>query len=653
MKSKPSVIQNKRFSDNLLPCLLILLFSFILYGNTLFNDYALDDLIVIKSNSFTQKGVAGIKEIFSYDSFTGFYRVQKNLVAGGRYRPLSIASFAVEYSLMNGLNPYVSHLMNIILYGLTGCLIFLILSKLLPPGKGNPWYTGIPFITTLLFLAHPIHTEVVANIKSRDELLAMFFALAALWFTLRYLDTHKFKHAGMAGFTFFLGLLSKENALMFVIIIPLTIHFFTGHSIRKNLLSAIPLLIISVVFIFIRFLVLGYFNSTQIPRELLNNPFLDATAGQKYGTILLTLGMYLKLLFIPHPLTHDYYPYHIPLVSLTDYRAIIPFMIYAGLLVYAITGIAKRKIVPFGIFYYCITLFMVSNILFPVGTFMNERFLYIPSLGFILILAWFLSLKMREWIRNEHTYKIVFYSALFIIIALFSIKTIARNRIWKDDFTLFSTDVKVSSNSSKANTTAGGAYMEKAQKEQDTILKDRYFNSSKQYLSNALTIYPENLNARILLGNVHYFQHKDCKGALKEYLTVLGYDPRNDLSFQNALKILPGVDNATETDYKIRICRSIDRLHPQSGEVNYLMGRLYGEFKNNFDSSEYYLNRAIEYSPEMKDAYRDLGILYGMKKQYEKSLDLFQKALNIDPNDENIKKNIILTNHFLDELKKK
>ena len=84
--------------------ILILVMSFLLYGNTISFDYALDDLIVIRNNSFTQKGFRGIKEIFSYDSFTGFYGKEKKLVEGGRYRPLSIASFDMISEELRGGN---------------------------------------------------------------------------------------------------------------------------------------------------------------------------------------------------------------------------------------------------------------------------------------------------------------------------------------------------------------------------------------------------------------------------------------------------------------------------------------------------------------------------------------------------------------------
>jgi hypothetical protein len=90
---------------------------FLLYINTLRNNYALDDSIVITENLYVQKGISGIKDIFSNDTFTGFFKMKKDLVQGGRYRPLSLATFAIEKSLW-GNRPYLSHLINALLYSL-------------------------------------------------------------------------------------------------------------------------------------------------------------------------------------------------------------------------------------------------------------------------------------------------------------------------------------------------------------------------------------------------------------------------------------------------------------------------------------------------------------------------------------------------------
>ncbi len=169
---------------------LIVLSCFVLYGNTISCDYALDDAELITGNRYTQKGISGIKDIFAYDSFKGYGEKYLNAVSGGRYRPLSIATFAIEHSFF-GNNPHVSHFINILLYAFCCLLIFILFSRLLKKFPKSHWYLSIPFIATILFIAHPIHTEVVANIKGRDEIMSLLFSLLAMLFLLNYLDSKK------------------------------------------------------------------------------------------------------------------------------------------------------------------------------------------------------------------------------------------------------------------------------------------------------------------------------------------------------------------------------------------------------------------------------------------------------------------------------
>ncbi len=641
----------KILSVKFLPHLLIFLAAFLLYGNTLTNDYALDDLIVIKENTFTKKGLSGIREIFSYDSFTGFFGTEKKLVAGGRYRPLSIASFAIEYALAGGLNPFLSHLINILLFALTGSLIFIIFSRLIKSPPGKPWHLGIPFVASILFMAHPVHTEVVANIKGRDEIFALLFPLAALWLTLRYFEKKKPIMLLMANICFFFGLLSKENAIMFVIMVPLTIYFFTKIPLKDNLKVGVSFLFTALIFVFVRFLVLGYMNSGELPKELLNNPFLDATQGQKFGTILYTLGLYVKLLFFPHPLTHDYYPYHIPLVSMTDWKAVLSLGIYLFMIVYAVLKFKSKSVISYGIIFYLSTLFIVSNLLFPVGTFMNERFIYMPSLGFVIILACLIVNKLPLIIKKESAYKKTAVTLLIVILVLFSLRTYTRNRVWKDNFTLFTTDVLVSENSVKCNVSAGGDYQEKARLETDLSKQAEYYELSMKHLEKAIRIYPKASNGLLLYGNALAMYKKDYKQAIVQYLTVLDFDPYNKNAFTNALQVMGSLDNSHESEYKIRILKHLNSINPASSEVNYSLGKIYGQFKGNLDSASWFLERSINLDAGNIAAYKDLGIVYSMKGEYTRALDVFSRAEKLDPADQQIRQNILITRQAMDQKK--
>ena len=269
----------------------LIIACFVFYGNTLHLKYAYDDLMVITGNQFTKEGFHGIGDILTTDFFTGFFGKDQNMVSGGRYRPLSLVTFALEYQFF-GENPMIGHLVNVLLFSGV-CILLLILLRKLAKSRGfkqeqGKWYFSVPFLVCLLFIAHPVHTEVVANIKSRDEILAFLFCLLTLYFSIKFLEDRKVKHALFSNLSFFLALLSKENSVTFLLVQPVTLYFFTRNKTQTNLVTVIPLIISTVVFLLIRQTVVGHSNS-PLADDLMNNPFVEMTLPRKYATILLSL----------------------------------------------------------------------------------------------------------------------------------------------------------------------------------------------------------------------------------------------------------------------------------------------------------------------------------------------------------------------------
>jgi tetratricopeptide (TPR) repeat protein len=270
-----------------------------------------------------------------------------------------------------------------------------------------------------------------------------------------------------------------------------------------------------------------------------------------------------------------------------------------------------------------------------------------PSIGYALIAGWFFSVVVPGSIKSQRTAAFVISGMLLIILSCYSAKSIARNRVWKDDFTLFTTDVKVSENSTKCNTSAGGQYYERGVKETDSLAKEDDFNHSLKYLNKALEIYPENKNCLLLLGNVYGIYKKDFKGAIREYLDVIHLDGYNENAFRNALVMLERMDNSRETDYKIGICRLLYGVNPDDARLNYMLGKLYGQFKGNLDSALIFLEKSVTLAPGEVAAYKDLGVIYGMKKDYENSLRVFKKAAELAPDDAQVRENLAITYQLL------
>jgi protein O-mannosyl-transferase len=497
------------WTQNWLPALVLLVLPLILYVGALRLGYVLDDKLVLSENQFVQKGSRGIRDIFTHDSFTGYLGTQQNLVAGARYRPLSLATFAIEHQLF-GVSPGMSHFMNVFLYGLTALLIFKLLSGLVPDRPERAWYLRLPFVTALLFALHPLHTEAVANIKGRDEILALLLALAAASYCLRGIVEGKTSRTWVAAALFLLAIFAKENAIMFLFVIPLMLLAFTESGFKKVAMQMVPFVAATGLYLIIRYSVIGFLlGGDQEITNLMNNPFLQATGSQRSATVSLTMAWYLKLLVVPHPLTHDYYPYHVPLVSWADWRAIVGLVTNVGLIALAVLAWKKAKLVSFAIGYYLLTLSVVANIFFQVGTFMNERFLYMPSLAFCMVLAWLLCEKLPQWFTPKpQLARTVALTVLGVLGAGYALRTFTRVPDWASTYTLNAASVKVSSESAYSNAYYAFALYEKSDQAVDPLRRKELLDEALPYANKALEIYPEYpdaLNAKSCI-MVGYFQ---------------------------------------------------------------------------------------------------------------------------------------------------
>ena len=219
-----------------------------------------------------------------------------------------------------------------------------------------------------------------------------------------------------AAVCYLLALFAKESAVTFIAIIPLAMWFFTEASTRNIFRLTMPLLLPLFIFLGIRTAVLHQPNKQPIAEELMNDPFLVLDTKAEYAPLVqgsdiktlvnanentftkmpynnqlatnfYTWGKYLQLLVLPYPLTVDYYPRHIAVKSFSDISVIVSVIIHLFLLGWSLYYIRKKRIIAFGILYYFITFSIVSNLFFPIGTNMAERFMFMPSLGFSLIVA--------------------------------------------------------------------------------------------------------------------------------------------------------------------------------------------------------------------------------------------------------------------------
>lgn len=477
------------WKNNWLPALLILITALAIYFQSTQFGYVLDDQIVLSENSYVQKGFGGIKDILFTESFSGYFGgEQRDLVEGARYRPLSIITFAIEHQLF-GQKPGLSHFINILLYGLTGLLIFRILAALFPIKQAD-WWLALPFVASMIYIVHPVHSEVIANIKGRDEILCFLGAMATLYSILKYFSSKNMVWLAFGAGLFFLALLAKENAITFLAIIPLTLFCFSKAPIKSLIVPTAVLVGVTVAYLLLRMNVIGYLlNSGKEIVDIMNNPFANMSVAEKSATIMYTLGEYIRLSIFPHPLTHDYYPYHVPIMNWGDWQVLLSFAVNAGVLIYALMNIFKKKLVAYSILFYFISLSIVSNIPFSVGTFMNERFIYISTFGYALIVAWLISIVIPRWLKDSET-NLLSIGLFALLVIAFGAKTITRVPSWENAMTLNQAAIKVSKNSARANLFMGTAIYKQVLELKDPAEKQPLIQQAEQYFNNAIRIHP-------------------------------------------------------------------------------------------------------------------------------------------------------------------
>ena len=567
--------------------LLLAVVAIVLYANTLGNGYVLDDSTVIKSNSIVTQGISAIPQIFATPYRRGWFITNNDF-----YRPLSLAMFAAEYQLSDG-SPVISHFMNVVFFAGCAALLFLFFDALFDKKK-----TIMAFVAVLLFTVHPIHTEVVANIKSRDELLCFFFVFLSLNAFLKYARDGKPAYLLMGSISLFFSFLSKETSITFLGIIPFTFFFYSNQDKKRSLHVTLSTFSVAFVFLAIRYLVLKAYDANSSSTVTFMDNMLSAapSAMSRLATEILILGNYIKLLFIPYPLICDYSYKTIPFTSFSDIRVIISMLAYIILLAWAVFLLIKktRNGYAYGILFCLATISLFSNIPFLIGSAMAERFLFFPSAGFCLIVALiidnYLVGQEKQKLSSLANAKVM--SVLAPVVLVFSGMTIDRNSDWKDNITLFTTDIKSAPDDARLNYYIGTEITaERVKLEQNPSIKGQIVDSGIVYLKKALSTYRDYDDANASLGDAYF---KTLRYDSAEY-----YDKR-------ALEINP--------KYAIAL--------------NNLAGVYF--VKGNYQLAKDYCQKAFAVNPFYSNAYSNLGLCYMRLNQKDSALINLYKAVSID-----------------------
>lgn len=442
----------------------------LVYGNTLQNQFTMDDGLYVLSNP--QVTEPSLHALFSPNRFSSVFR------------PVTFATMALNWAL-GGTEPLGYHLFNLFLQAGVVWLLYLFLLEIL---EGYPQKASVAFAAALLFAVHPIHTEAVASVAGRAEMLAAGFLLAAWVLHLRDREI-------LALVCFVLALLSKESAVAFLPLVLLG-DYSTGRwksRLRYAAIAAVTLLYLGLLWDVQG----GRFGQATI--SLMDNPLASLPRMWRILNALRVAWKYVGLHFYPMVLSCDYSFNQIPVYR--DWLHTLPAALaaVAALFLWA-WAIRKRQmglVLAGGI--YLAAFATTANILMPIGTIMGERLAYLPSVGFCLLVA-------LAWSVLERRRRAMAWGILTVLVLALAARAAVRNTDWKDNLALYSSAVRAVPNSAKMHADLGGEYMIRNQ-----------FDLARKEFEIALRINPDSPDTLASFGLLESWQgNYQAAGAMME-----------------------------------------------------------------------------------------------------------------------------------------
>jgi len=548
------------------------------------------------------------------------------------YRPLMYVSYLATY-YMFGLNAGWFHFVNTLFHALTTIMVYLVALRFFRQ-------PGLAFAAGLVFAVHPIHTEAVAWIACLPELSMAFFYLLSFYLYMGADTAPGRKHANWkliaSVLCFGLSLLSKEMAFTLPLILVGYEHFVLKRSLTDGFRRYVWYFVTAGVCFALRYYALSGFAPLQ--------RFVDITGPELALSVFALIGRYWWKLFIPARL-NAFYLFE-PSRSVLDGEVLLALAIIAGLGWAAWKLWKKENRLWFSIAWVFVTLLPVLYLQGVGFNVFTARYLYLPSVGFSLIVAYAFQ-KLREAGPTARTSAVLGLSAF---LALFSYQTVARAAVWKDSISLFSETLRVSPGAYLIHNELGVALAEKGK-----------IAEAREHFASAGQLEPGYADAHDNLGGV-YLTEKNLEGAAAEYRLALrtkSWDPglhnklgyvlylnrKPDLALKELLesvRLKPEQSEAYLTlgaiyleggflDRAIESYRKSVSIRP-SAEGHTNLGTLYMK-TNNLDAALKEFSEAARLQPNSSDMHYNLGTVYSRKGLLEEAVGEFRQAVSLNPSD--------------------
>ena len=556
----------------------VALLGFTVYYNSLSGAFLWDDEFLVRDNIYI-KNWSDAPHVFTRDIGAGA-KSKFNF-----YRPIQLMTYMFDYSVWK-LDTRGYHLTNALLHTLVALCIWRFITVLFGDGL-------LAFLTSVLFLVHPIHTEAVSYIAGRADSLAALFIFLSLIFYVKNLRSGGAAACMLAPLCYCLALLSRENSLILPVLIVLYHYTFRE---RFQIRKILPILCIALLYIVVRLTLL---------RALLSNITYDTTLAQRIPGFFVAITNYLRIIAFPIDLHMEYGN---RLFEIITPKALAGILILSLLSIYAWKIRKSKRLVFFGISWFFLALLPVSN-LYPINAYMAEHWLYLPSMGFCLILA--------QWLCSVYRTKNLQGLAMALMVGLagvYSYITIRQNDYWREPVAFYQRTLKYASDAAKMHYNLGNVYKDSGRKEEAIASYKKAIEADPNY-SQAYTN----------LGLIYNAIDKKDE-AIASYKKAIEIDPAASRAYNNLGITYHDLGRRDEAIASYKKAIDIDPNYAQSYNN---LGIVYDDMGKKDEAIAAY-KKAIELDGRDAYAYNNLGSVYHDMGKKDEALAAYKKAIELD-----------------------
>ena len=541
-----------------------------------------DDSYIINNVLIREFSISSLTAMFS-----GYFH--------GHYHPLTLVSLMIDFQI-DGMNPFVFHLTNLILHLLNILLVFVFI-KLLSKNY------LVAFFSAAFFALHPMNAESVVWVTERKNLLFSFFFLLSLIQYLRYSSTNKSRNYYFSFLLFIIAVLSKGIAIVLPLVL-IAVDYVNHRKLisRKVIFEKIPFLIVALIF-----------GLVAINANLGNTIKLgyQASVLERIVYTNYAFALYIFKLLIPLKLS-AMYPYlhvffgHLPAIYYLFLPVILLFFI---VLIYLIRK--GQRLMVFGLSLFAINVFLLLKTFdVPSGDYIiADRYVYLAGIGIFLSLL----VLVDQQIQKHQRLKIPLLSFLVLVLIGFGFLTHQRAIVWSDSFRLWDDVLSKYPYATSALNNRGGLKAEMGDLDgaMDDCSKAIFYDS---------TSYIAHLNRGIVYGARE--EYEDALASFDKALKIHPFNPESYMQ-RGYIKFKMLDYKSAINDYSVAI-----KYNPGNPEYYFYRGNAFADFGDLPTAIEDY-SKTIELNPYHAKAWFIRGMAYIETGEKARGCENLKKSLDL------------------------